>query len=432
LIADNVGSYQGGGIYSAYHLTVSNSTISGNVAHGNGGGISSDSGSTGNTLDVANSTITGNSATGTGGGAAVNGDQFVSFRYSTIVSNTADSTGYGGIMGGGIANRGLVPFTVKNTIIAGNVNGNVAPVADDTFGSIALQYSLLGTNSGASITDNGNNLIGTGVPIDPHLGPLANNGGPTPTRALLPGSLAVNAGNPTAVAGANGVPQYDQRGTLWSRVIGGRIDIGALESQANPLPGDYNFNGVVDAADYVVWRKTSGATIDLRADGNTNGIIDQGDYNLWRSHFGQVLAVGSAAEVTGTSLGSMSSALNSDMSSTVVTTSEATSDSPLAVMPSYMRPIGRHANSLNTCANAVTLESPSGSANDDALLAYLDSLEKLPHASRAKCDARPRAAGTQSSMIDGLTSLPTSRLRVRLAISAARPKTASIHLYIIW
>jgi phospholipase/lecithinase/hemolysin len=55
------------------------------------------------------------------------------------------------------------------------------------------------------------------------------------------------------------------------------------------LPGDYNENGAVDAADYVVWRVAAGqGGPDLAADGNRNGKIDSGDYEFWLRHFGQI------------------------------------------------------------------------------------------------------------------------------------------------
>ena len=76
------------------------------------------------------------------------------------------------------------------------------------------------------------------------------------THALLPGSPAINAGDPTVMAGMDGMPMFDQRGEPFMRVFGGRIDIGAFESQPNPLTGDYNFDGVVDAGDYSLWRNT--------------------------------------------------------------------------------------------------------------------------------------------------------------------------------
>jgi hypothetical protein len=61
-----------------------------------------------------------------------------------------------------------------------------------------------------------------------------------------------------------------------------------------PLPGDYNHNGVVDGADYVVWRNTLGQTGGgLAADGNGNNQVDSGDFNIWRAHFGQTAGSGS-------------------------------------------------------------------------------------------------------------------------------------------
>ena len=60
--------------------------------------------------------------------------------------------------------------------------------------------------------------------------------------------------------------------------------------------GDYNHDGVVDAADYTLWRHTLGAIVSpgTGADGNGNGVIDSGDYDLWRSLFGSVVGAGSS------------------------------------------------------------------------------------------------------------------------------------------
>jgi hypothetical protein len=55
-----------------------------------------------------------------------------------------------------------------------------------------------------------------------------------------------------------------------------------------PPTGDYNLNGIVDAADYTVWRDTIGSTTALDADGNQNGIVDSDDYDVWKSNFGQM------------------------------------------------------------------------------------------------------------------------------------------------
>lgn len=61
---------------------------------------------------------------------------------------------------------------------------------------------------------------------------------------------------------------------------------------ATTLVGDYNHNGIVDAADYAVWRNTNGSTSLLAADGDGNRRIDGGDYTVWRSHFGATSGAG--------------------------------------------------------------------------------------------------------------------------------------------
>jgi hypothetical protein len=77
-----------------------------------------------------------------------------------------------------------------------------------------------------------------------------------------------------------------------SDLVRTRLAIGTL-----PLSGDYNGNGRVDAADYVVWRKTLGqmVTIGTGADGSANGLVDPADYSIWRKNFGI------ASPITGTS-----------------------------------------------------------------------------------------------------------------------------------
>jgi hypothetical protein len=70
------------------------------------------------------------------------------------------------------------------------------------------------------------------------------------------------------------------------------------------LAGDYNFNNVVDVADYVVWRDLLGSTVDLRADGSgpiagvSDGVVDQHDYDFWKANFGNVLGAGGGASAS--------------------------------------------------------------------------------------------------------------------------------------
>ncbi len=65
-----------------------------------------------------------------------------------------------------------------------------------------------------------------------------------------------------------------------------------LSVDAIPIPGDYNHDGVVDAADYLLWRLTLGQSgNNLAADGNNNRQIDDGDYDVWRARFGSVATI---------------------------------------------------------------------------------------------------------------------------------------------
>lgn len=101
--------------------------------------------------------------------------------------------------------------------------------------------------------------------------------------------------NPTT-ADSSGVGTYAQ-GYYYSGYSNLYLD---LLQTATVFAGDYNRNGIVDAADYVLWRKSLGQTgTALAADGNNNGSIDSGDYDVWRAHFGQTFGSGSGANANG-------------------------------------------------------------------------------------------------------------------------------------
>jgi hypothetical protein len=162
-------------------------------------------------------TVSGNSVNNSGGGIHNSfNSATLTLNNSTISSNTvsiANGTG------GGIANSaGTV--TLKNTIIAGNSVELSGPDCSGTMTS--LDYNLIGDPSGCTITGSTtNNKSG-----DPKLGPLADNGGPTKTHALLTNSPAIDEGNPaTPGSGGNACLATDQRGT--TRPQGPNCDIGA-------------------------------------------------------------------------------------------------------------------------------------------------------------------------------------------------------------
>jgi hypothetical protein len=282
----------GGGFFfqAGRSVNIVSSTIDGNRSlSGTGGGIFA----TGTELTLENCTVSGNMALG-GGGISQNSAP-LHVRHSTITANRATTSG------GGFSFNGSPSLirSIENSIIAANFASFTTPSDILGFGNLdtfQVRYSLIGTNSNSTLVetmpgvpDAKGNFIGGSAhgPIDPLLGALADNGGPTPTHALLPGSLAANSGDPSLSQGIAGVPTHDQRGAPYIRVYGGRSDIGAFEAQPDALLGDYNVDGVVDTADYLVWRKAKGSTTDLHADGNGDGIVDDADYSVWRVNFGE-------------------------------------------------------------------------------------------------------------------------------------------------
>ncbi len=228
-ISHNSSVGDGGGIFSNGNLTVRNSTISDNGAV-NGGGIRNQS-----NLVVINSTISQNHATNDGGGIYNFGTANV---YNTsIVFNSADIDRDGG-SAGGVFNNASATFNIRNSIVAGNDVGNT-PIYDECIGTINL-YGRNFFGEGAFGTACSLNLtIGSGVAafnFFTDLGPLQDNGGPTFTVALLPGSTAIDHGDPVfGCTDNNGVTiDTDQRGQ--PRAVGARCDVGAFEYSAAPPP----------------------------------------------------------------------------------------------------------------------------------------------------------------------------------------------------
>ena len=223
----------GGCIYNdGKTLTVANSTFTSNSAY-NGGAIANASGGV---LTVSGSTFADNSTTDDGS-AIINSASTLIIVNSTFADNVTvyingavencnggtmlvTNSTFAGNVGGGIRNDAS-SLTLNNTIVAGNVSSaNTGNTDSDIAGTIqSASNDLIG--DGAGITNlaqlSNSNLIGTTVdPIDPMLGPLQNNGGPTETMALLTApwvSPAIDAGNNALAVDANSNPlTTDQRG----------------------------------------------------------------------------------------------------------------------------------------------------------------------------------------------------------------------------
>jgi CSLREA domain-containing protein len=206
----------GGGIHNSGALTVSNSTISDNNAS-NAGGIWNDTSNTLTVSTVSNSTVSGNKAN-FGGGIYTQGTLTVS--NSTISNNT------GFFESGGI-NGDTTSTTLKNTIVANNLGENGLPSGKDCSEFMTDGGYNLDSGTSCGFTTEKNSLSST----DPVLGPLADNGGPTKTHALLEGSPAIDKGNRFgATTDQRGLPRPSNFVGIVNAADGS--DIGAFELQA--------------------------------------------------------------------------------------------------------------------------------------------------------------------------------------------------------
>jgi hypothetical protein len=235
--------------------TISNNTAVGNSGHGTGAAGKGQGGgfyfaANVTYLQLVNSTIAGNktiSSLGSNqesdGGGIYFSEGIAILTNDTVADNTTLKSGIGstsGGIGGGIDNASpagsssLIQLT--NTLVALN-NAAIAPDYNGTVNVSA--HNLIGKSDGSGFnTGSGNQLGSIADPLDPHLGPLQDNGGPIQTMALLPGSPAIDAGNNTFASGANGSPlTTDQRGQGFARVVNGTVDLGAFEVQPPPPPG---------------------------------------------------------------------------------------------------------------------------------------------------------------------------------------------------
>lgn len=268
----------GAGIYVGRAATITNSTISGNTVSGNivgdgGAGIYN----LGGTLTLTNSTISGNIAHiasgGAQGGGVRNNLGTVTITNTTIAGNTGDQ-------GGGIySSSGAV--TLQSSIIAQNTSTN-GPDLNGTFSSNG--FNLIGNNSASSGFANGtnNDQVGSASAIlDPKLDSLGDNGGPTFTRALLPGSPAIDKGNSSGFStDQRGLPRPIDFSFIANATNGDGSDIGAFEVQLPTTLANISTRLRVETGDNAliggfIVTGTQAKKVIIRGIGPSLGLADQ-------------------------------------------------------------------------------------------------------------------------------------------------------------
>jgi hypothetical protein len=252
----NVASLGGGGLYSSNGgtVTVNSSTFSNNTSENNGGGIVNDSGNvvSGSSLIITNSTLRSNAASNNGGGIVNTGTgSRLNVTNSTISGNSVGETGGGILSDGGLVN-------ITNSTISGNsaTSGNGGGISN-LGGTVTLVNAILadstsgGDYDGFAPTLQGSNIVEDGsvlgaTAVDPQLGPLTDNGGPTLTHLPQADSPAIDAGVDAAAQAPDGSAlTTDQRG--FARIVddpdvpdngSNTVDIGAVEVRADDGDGD--------------------------------------------------------------------------------------------------------------------------------------------------------------------------------------------------
>ncbi len=245
------GSASGGGLYfSGNSAAITASTLSGNFVGGGSGSAGGDLATAGSaegggayvgggSITLVNSTIANNKVVAekgiprnpaaSGGGLLFGVTAAATLTNVTVAGNTAalPPTAQGGTSGGGITITGPT-VTLVNTLVA--LNGATTGPDVAGFAATGSGHNLIGNSDGSSgfSAAHGDLLGSSANPLNPQLGPLQNNGGPTPTMAIALDSPAFNAGDNSAQSVTG---PFDQRGQGFDRVERNVIDIGAFEVQ---------------------------------------------------------------------------------------------------------------------------------------------------------------------------------------------------------
>jgi CSLREA domain-containing protein len=249
-VVDNGDDAAGGGILNYGILEIDQSAITNNRVEDSGfGGCFGAGIANYGDLTILNSTISANQGVDNrfwcyGGGIDHSGD-VLTIEFSTITTNSLVRNN-GDVVGGGLSASGS-DMTIRNSIIAGNTPSNCG-----------IESSVNYTSGGFNLESGTNclfNQIGDAQNSDPLLGPLQNNGGPTPNHALLTGSPAIDR---IAIDTGGCLPgsSIDQRGLLRAAGPdrgGSACDSGAFEANTTRLPSAVRVTEVSARSGGIAW-----------------------------------------------------------------------------------------------------------------------------------------------------------------------------------
>jgi hypothetical protein len=222
----------------------------------------------------------------------------IDINFLPTINHYNNTFAYQGTAGSGTRPQNDLGTILTNARNQGGILNPSSTVIDMFFVNVTPGFAPLSENTTAGLA----NIARNGIAVFVGDNLLTIQNGLDVVAGVVAHEIGHNLGlNHTAdgsanlMAGSNGQSQQltaDQINTVFS--------VTSFPQPFSPqLTGDYNHNGIVDAADYTVWRNTLGSTSNLAADGNRSSAIDSGDYTVWKTNFGRTGSggVGSGAAV---------------------------------------------------------------------------------------------------------------------------------------
>jgi hypothetical protein len=307
---------------------------------------------------------------------------------------------------------------VAESLTVADFNADGKPDLATTWESVSV---LLGNGDGSfqtarSIAAAGGSVSATDLNGDGALDLVLAEG------SVLLGTGDGNFGPPITTAGTgsylvvadfngDGHPDEALTHTNTSTTVTVLLNDGNWPGAGPTQPGDYNRSGIIDAADYVVWRKTLGSTVPnfTAADGNGNGVVDKGDHAVWRANFGQTLPIVGAGSLFAAAPAQLPAIATPDERGSIGPPNTSERDAALAILDSlWPQFIPQGKATMRRLHVRPTSESGMKARGNDLLFTRSGAAEFEQHASepgrysRSTIDSTEEAVETRRAVRDML------------------------------